>query len=76
MKALMLLKITVCRFPNIQSNPLLKGVNDNFKTLSKLYELLRDYDIENHYLFHAIPMRGMSHHRTIRKRIGISKSIK
>ena len=45
-------------------NPLLKGVNDNFETLSKLYSLLRDNDIENHYLFHAVPLRGMSHHRT------------
>ncbi len=45
-------------------NPLLKGVNDNFKTLVELYTLLRDNDIENHYLFHAVPLRGMSHHRT------------
>jgi lysine 2,3-aminomutase len=45
-------------------NPLLKGVNDDFETLVKLYELLRSNGIEAHYLFHAIPMRGMHHHRT------------
>lgn len=45
-------------------HPLLKGVNDDAETLSELYELLRENAIEAHYLFHAIPMRGMSHHRT------------
>ena len=45
-------------------NPLLKGVNDDFETLIEFYELLRENGIEAHYLFHAIPMRGMSHHRT------------
>ena len=45
-------------------HPLLKGVNDNVDTLVHLYSLLREYGIEAHYLFHAIPMRGMDHHRT------------
>ena len=45
-------------------HPLLKGVNDNLETLSALYSALRDNGVEAHYLFHAIPMRGMSHHRT------------
>ena len=45
-------------------HPLLKGVNDNLETLSALYAALRDNEVEAHYLFHAIPMRGMSHHRT------------
>jgi lysine 2,3-aminomutase len=45
-------------------HPLLKGVNDDLETLVELYELLRAHRIEAHYLFHAIPMRGMSHHRT------------
>lgn len=43
---------------------LLKNVNDNFETLSELYDELRYVGIEAHYLFHCIPMRGMSHHRT------------
>jgi lysine 2,3-aminomutase len=45
-------------------HPLLKGVNDDLATLTALYAALRDNGIEAHYLFHAIPMRGMSHHRT------------
>jgi len=45
-------------------HPLLKGVNDDLETLIEHYGLLREHDIEAHYLFHAIPMRGMSHHRT------------
>ena len=49
-------------------NPLLKGVNDDLKTLIELYQNLRENSIEAHYLFHAIPMRGMSHHRTSLKR--------
>jgi lysine 2,3-aminomutase len=45
-------------------HPLLKGVNDDLATLTALYAALRDNGVEAHYLFHAIPMRGMSHHRT------------
>ncbi|GJH22530.1 hypothetical protein CBA19CS22_38330 [Caballeronia novacaledonica] len=45
-------------------NPLLKGVNDHSSTLIELYDSLRNLEIESHYLFHAIPMAGMSHHRT------------
>lgn len=43
---------------------LLRDVNDDFETLSELYDSLRYLGIEAHYLFHCIPMRGMSHHRT------------
>jgi lysine 2,3-aminomutase len=43
---------------------LLKGLNDNIKDLIKLYDDLRTNEIEPHYLFHCVPMRGMSHHRT------------
>ena len=49
-------------------NPLLKNVNDNFDTLVKLYQKLRDNNIEAHYLFHAIPLIGMDHHRTSLKK--------
>ena len=45
-------------------HPLLKGVNDDLQTLVDLYGFLRNYNIDAHYLFHAIPLRGMSHHRT------------
>ena len=43
---------------------LLKGVNDSVEVLSRLFDELRYLGIEAHYLFHCIPMRGMSHHRT------------
>lgn len=49
-------------------NPLLKGVNDKYDILVNLYEKLRQNNIEAHYLFHAIPLIGMEHHRTSLKR--------
>ena len=57
-------KLKSVGFRIYNQNPLLKNVNDNFETLRRLYTLLRKHDIESHYLFHAIPLRGMSHHRT------------
>ena len=50
------------RFYN--QHPLLRGVNDDLDTLIELYDLLREHEIEAHYIFHAIPLRGMNHHRT------------
>jgi lysine 2,3-aminomutase len=43
---------------------LLKGVNDNISALISLFDQLRDIGIENHYLFHAVPIKGTHHHRT------------
>jgi len=43
---------------------LLRGVNDNLNTLVNLYNKMRELNIEPHYLFHAIPMKGTSHMRT------------
>ena len=45
-------------------HPLLKDVNDNIDDLVSLYDKLRSADVESHYIFHAIPMRGAAHHRT------------
>lgn len=45
-------------------NVLLKNVNDNIETLTELYDKLRYLNIEAHYLFHSIPMKGTSHLRT------------
>jgi lysine 2,3-aminomutase len=45
-------------------HPLLRGVNDDLSVLTELYDLLRHHDIEAHYIFHCVPMRGMQHHRT------------
>jgi lysine 2,3-aminomutase len=49
-------------------NPLLKDVNDDYDSLCKLLDLLREHNIEAHYLFHAIPMLGTNHHRTTLKK--------
>ncbi len=49
-------------------HPLLRGVNDDLETLIELYDAMRHNGIEAHYLFHAIPLRGMSHHRTSLRR--------
>ena len=55
---------------------LLKGVNDNLDTLGRLYDEFRYLGIESHYLFHCIPMRGMSHHRTsVMKGLEITKKL-
>lgn len=43
---------------------LLKGVNDDADELVGLFDELRRLGIETHYLFHCIPMKGISHHRT------------
>lgn len=43
---------------------LLRGVNDDFETLVRLYDGLRYLGIEAHYMFHCCPIKGMSHHRT------------
>ena len=43
---------------------LLRGLNDNLDTLVELFDELRYMDIEAHYLFHCVPIRGMDHHRT------------
>lgn len=45
-------------------NVLLKGVNDSREALIDLYDHIRRYDLEAHYLFHAIPLRGTHHLRT------------
>ena len=45
-------------------HPLLKGVNDSAEVLIALYDAMRHHNVEAHYLFHAIPMLGMDHHRT------------
>lgn len=45
-------------------NVLLKGVNDNLDDLVNLYNMIRYTGMESHYLFHCVPMRGISHFRT------------
>ena len=45
-------------------NVLLKGINDDANTLVELYNKMRENDIEAHYLFHCVPMRGIHFLRT------------
>jgi lysine 2,3-aminomutase len=45
-------------------NVLLRGVNDDVPTLVELYDTIRRNNLEAHYLFHAIPLRGTHHLRT------------
>jgi lysine 2,3-aminomutase len=45
-------------------NVLMKGVNDNIEALTDLYRKMRECNIEPHYLFHCVPMKGMHHFRT------------
>jgi lysine 2,3-aminomutase len=45
-------------------NVLLKGVNDDIDTLVELYNKMRANNIEAHYLFHCIPLKGIGHLRT------------
>ena len=55
---------------------LLKGVNDDINVLNKLYDAFRYLGIESHYLFHCIPMQGMSHHRTsVQRGLDISQQL-
>ena len=61
-------KLQSINFKIYNQNPLLKSVNDDYETLKNLYLLLRKHDIESHYLFHAIPLRGSNHHRTSLKK--------
>ena len=55
---------------------LLKGVNDDINILNKLYDGFRYLGIESHYLFHCIPMQGMTHHRTsVQRGLDISEQL-
>lgn len=45
-------------------NVLLKGINDDIKSLIALYNNMRLRDINPYYLFHCVPMRGLHHFRT------------
>lgn len=50
--------------PMLNQNVLLKGVNDDAKTLIELYRGLIKWRIKPLYLFHADPVRGTTHFAT------------
>jgi len=57
-------------------NVLLKGVNDDLSTLSELYDKMRQHDIEAHYLFHPVPIRGTHHLRpTIDESLELARAL-
>jgi lysine 2,3-aminomutase len=57
-------------------NVLLKGINDDIDTLLELYDKIRLNDIEAHYLFHCIPMKGIHYLRpTIDKALRLVKEL-
>ncbi|MDK2954754.1 MAG: lysine 2,3-aminomutase [Desulfovibrionales bacterium] len=57
-------------------NVLLRGVNDDLETLVALYELMRRYNIESHYLFHCCPIVGMQHLRpSIEKSLALVRGL-
>ncbi len=43
---------------------LVKGVNDTKDELIELFDKLRSIGIENHYVFHCVPIGGLNHLRT------------
>lgn len=45
-------------------NVLLRGVNDNLDDLVNLYNTMRINNVDPHYLFHCVPLKGMHHLRT------------
>ncbi len=50
--------------PVLNQTVLLKGVNDDAKTLESLFRGLAKQRVRPHYLFHADPVRGASHFAT------------
>lgn len=45
-------------------NVLMRGVNDDLVSLVNLYNKMRENNIEAHYLFHCVPLKGIDHLRT------------
>ncbi len=55
---------------------LLKGVNDNFQTLRKLFETLVANNVVPYYLFHCMPLKGIRYLRpSAQKGIDILKEL-
>ncbi len=57
-------------------NVLLKSINDDVNILVELYNKMRENDIEAHYLFHCVPMRGIHFLRTsVAKGLELTKAL-
>ena len=57
-------KITSIGIPILNQAVLMKGINDNAKTLEELFRKLVKHRIKPHYLFHVDPVRGVKHFAT------------
>jgi lysine 2,3-aminomutase len=69
-------KLQKLRIRFYAQNVLMKGINDDLRTLVELYDTLRELRIEPHYLFHCIPMKGLHHFRTtVRKGIDLVQGL-
>jgi lysine 2,3-aminomutase len=57
-------------------NVLLKDVNDNIETLTRLYDEIRYLGMSPHYIFHAVPMIGTGEFRTtVQKGLDLIKQL-
>ncbi len=57
-------KLLQCVHVIYNQTVLLKGVNDNLTDIVNLFDDLRSLGIENHYLFHCVPIGGIDWLRT------------
>lgn len=69
-------KISVLGVKIYAQNVLMKGVNDDIDKLVNLYNKMRENNIEAHYLFHCVPMKGIDHLRTsVDKGLRLAKAL-
>ncbi|GEM_PF-355393 len=69
-------KIRSCVSAIYNQTVLLKGINDTPNELIELFDNLRSLDIENHYLFHCVPIGGIDWLRTsLSETIALSNEI-
>lgn len=69
-------KISALGVKIYSQNVLMKGVNDDIESLVNLYNKMRENNIEAHYLFHCVPMKGIDHLRTsVAKGLGLAKAL-
>jgi len=69
-------KISVLGVKIYAQNVLMKGVNDDIDKLVNLYNKMRENNIEAHYLFHCVPMKGIDHLRTtVAKGLSLAKAL-
>ncbi len=72
-----ILKLNKANIRLYNQTVLLKGINDQAEILQSLFRKLHLLGVENYYLFHCEPVRGIGHLRTtIQKGINIKKTLR